>query len=333
LIDDGWIPHKKLTKQQMASHWQNYIDSNIVKSRYFTHGAIHGLNGAKWAQSSGIDLSKSNVLKLLNILEEERTAKKQKQKHVHAPSTLSTTPISSTSSAFGTSKKDIVLNIPPIEKQQTSETQSPRVTSVSGLLMYPESQSNSTSSLSSTTSTSSLDLISQRMNFLSLSPQEQLSAASSGMLSLSKSSKFTSNMGRIGMEIRFSSDIPYRIIQLDSYSCLLATWNQCDELTTTIPIYSPKMTSPKLVQSPKVAPSDNSPSFVSVFDVENSVFLSPPTHVFYVVTTTKCVLIGRVNWQIVISESQNQPRISVKHCESCKKTLDKFADYLIESGF
>ncbi|KAF0984685.1 hypothetical protein FDP41_000584 [Naegleria fowleri] len=132
-------------------------------------------------------------------------------------------------------------------------------------------------------------------------------ASSSSNSSNSFSNSFSKNNTSIGLEINFCGNQFFRIIQIDQYSALLASWNFGDDTSTaSLPLSK-------------------------VFDFEYCKFLIPPTHVFYCVTTSKCILTGMVNLSAL--NLQDEDLTVQQQFGSVRKTLDKFADYLIESGF
>ena len=132
---------------------------------------------------------------------------------------------------------------------------------------------------------------------------------------LSNLSQLNSVIGNLGLEINFNGNQMFRVVSVDKYCALLACWNFGD--------------------------SDNCSSipFCKVFDVERGEFLIPPTHVFYCVTTSMCILIGLVNNSSVFSDlpllsrDTNHEEVNLSTFDIARKTLDKFADYLLESGY
>ncbi|EFC48683.1 predicted protein [Naegleria gruberi] len=228
----------------MASHWQQYIESNIVKSRFFTHGAIHGLNGAKWAQSDGLEITKKQVKELLKILQDEKLS-------------------------------------------------SPRL--INSLVSNSQALTNVSEKSSIFSNSGDLSLVVEN---------DELKRK------LSNLSQISTSLGNVGLEINFNGNQMFRVVNVDKYCALLACWNFGD--------------------------SDNASSipFCKVFNVEKGEFLIPPTHVFYCVTTSMCILIGLVNNSCVLPEDHhNNQAIELTNFDVAMKTLDKFADYLLESGY
>ena len=128
---------------------------------------------------------------------------------------------------------------------------------------------------------------------------------------LSNLSQLNSSLGNVGLEINFNGNQMFRIVNVDKYCALLACWNFGD--------------------------SDNASSipFCKVFNVEKGEFLIPPTHVFYCVTTNMCILIGLLNNAFALPEEENGSHtvVELSNFDLAMKTLDKFADYLLESGY
>ncbi|KAG2386815.1 hypothetical protein C9374_001850 [Naegleria lovaniensis] len=276
----------------MASHWQHYIDNNIVKSRYFSHGAIHGLNGTKWAQSSGIDISKNQIKTLLSYLEEERERKLENRMK---STTLNGVKKSHFESPLHHSNSDSVLIQYDIHNNSHQQATSNNHTGGSN-----HSNLNEHDILNSL-------VFSKKGIFSQSGGAAGASASSNSSSNNSVSNSFSNNNTNIGLEINFCGNQFFRIIQIDQYSALLASWNFGDDTSTaSLPL-------------------------AKVFDVEHAKFLIPPTHVFYCVTTLKCILTGMVNLSAL--HFQHEDMTVQQQFGTVRKTLDKFADYLIESGF
>ncbi|KAL9651426.1 hypothetical protein ABK040_001375 [Willaertia magna] len=293
----------------MSSLWQAYIDRNIVKSQLFSHGAIYGLNGTKWAQSQEIELTKSQVKNVLALLEEEKQKRLQQLLQ----------------EGFAHSNN---CNPSPLPQSTLKEGQQ-------GL---KEQQ--------------------QFVFEIQASPTPSFSSTSS--LSILNDSSSFSVLPKI---ITFHKELPFLVLKVNPYFCLLATWSSpAVSSPSSLNANSSPPVSPNTPRSNKnsnttIAPlttstlSSNNTTINSeiisnldlnkVFDEDKQEFLILPKEMFYCVTTTKCLLIGKV----VLKESSNNTNRSMMNGKMtaggtsepffsiASRTLDKFADYLIESGF
>ena len=48
-----------MSKPSKRSRWQSYVDDALLKTGQVTQAAIHGLDGKRWASSSGLQVNVS----------------------------------------------------------------------------------------------------------------------------------------------------------------------------------------------------------------------------------------------------------------------------------